>query len=136
AGFHEQFATARRDIDVFGEMLEEYVDEEMKQMNADNRATVIATYSLLIVIGVVIAAVGILLVYSMSRSVTLVLDRTRQVAQGNLIHIKQTKYGKDELGQILQAVDEMIAKMRELISNISQSTNTVAAATAQLTDRK
>lgn len=133
ADFHEQFDTARSDINVFGEMLEEYVAVEMEQMNADNRATAIVTYSLLIVIGVVIAAVGILLVYSMSRSVTLVLNRTRQVAQGNLILVKQERYGKDELGQILHAVDDMIANMRELIGNISNSTNTVAAATMQLT---
>lgn len=130
---HQQFTTARSDINVFGEMLEEYVAAEMELMNADNRATALATYSFLIGIGVIIAAAGIFLVYSMNKSVSLVLNKTRQVAQGNLQLAGQERYGKDELGQILQSVDEMIARMRELVGNISASTNTVAVATTQLT---
>src|SRR5690606_13971018 len=101
-------------INMFGEMLEEYVAAVIEQMNADNKTTAAITYSTIIGITIIISAFGFILLRSMNNSVRLVLNKTRAVAQGNLLQDKLTSYGKDELGQILQSVDEMIAKMREL----------------------
>lgn len=132
-GLHEQFDVARSDVNLFGEMLEEYVAVVIEQINADNRTTAVITYSLLAAIVAIIAAVGGLLIRHMGKTVSQVLAKTKQVAEGNLRLVERASYGKDELGQILQAVDEMIGRMRELVGNISASTQTVAAATVQLT---
>jgi len=131
-GLHEQFNTARADINSFGEMIEQYVAAVIDQMNAENKTTAILTYSIIIAITLIIGGFGFILLRSMNKSVRAVLNKTRSVAQGNLLLGTQQSYGKDELGQILQSVDDMITKMRELIGNISAGTSSVAAATTQL----
>jgi len=130
---HDKFQLARADIDLFGDLLEQYASEQMQLITEENRNTAIITYIAIAIQGILILTAGLLLIRNMNRTVKQVMDKMLHVEEGNLQLSSNTKYGRDELGQILRSIDQMIVKMRSLIGSISSSTALVSAASTQLT---
>lgn len=132
AKLHTQFEQARDNINQFGEILDVYAQEKVSEINKEQQATNTTTYSILILLVLLLSSFGFVLIRKLSNTVSLVQFKTKQVSEGILIYSPQKKYDKDELGQILFSVDNMIGKMRELIGNIADSTLQVANASQEL----
>lgn len=132
AKLHIQFEEARGNINQFGEILEVYALAKVSEINAEKQRTNTTVYSCLIVEWLLLISFGIMLIRKMSRTISIVQLKTKQVSEGILILNPQKKYDKDELGQILLSVDNMIGKMRELIGSIAESTQLVANASSDL----
>ncbi len=132
ARLQSEFDEARANINDFGEILELYSQREVDSVTEENEQTTYSTYIILIAEWIVLIALGLLVIRNLSRTVSLVQARTRQVASGDLSYTPQSKYDKDELGQILFSVDGMIGKMRELIGAIADNSRQVAAASEEL----
>lgn len=132
AQLHTQFEQARENINQFGEILEVYALSKVSEINKDRNATNTTTYSTLILLWVLLCLFGFILIRKITNTVTLVQLKTKQVSEGILTYHPQKKYDKDELGQILLSIDNMIGKMRELIGSIANSTQLVASASTDL----
>jgi len=131
---HDQFQLARADVDLFGDLLEQYASEQMLLISEENRNTAIVTYIAIAIQGIIILTAGLLLIRNMSRTVKQVMDKMQHIENGNLQLSANAKYSRDELGQILRSIDQMVVKMRGLIGSISTSTELVAGASSQLTE--
>lgn len=126
------FEVARGNINEFGEILETYAISEVKKITANKEQTNAFIYGALIVEWILLTLFGSILIRKVSRTVSLVQSKTKQVSLGDLKYEPQPKYDKDELGQILMSVDGMIGKMRELIGSIADSTYQVETASEEL----
>ncbi|MDE2427162.1 MAG: HAMP domain-containing protein [Burkholderiales bacterium] len=87
-----------------------------------------------IVIAVVMAA-GAILTYFLMRSITVPLLRAVQIAKtvasGDLsTHVEVS--GKDETGQLLQALKDMNDSLIQIVSEVRGGTNTIAGASAEI----
>jgi methyl-accepting chemotaxis protein len=128
----QRFETARGNINDIGEILEAYAEQETSEITSAQEQTRTITSIVLIVLFITLISFGILLIRKLSRTVALVQTKTQQVAQGELNYTPQSKYDKDELGQILFSVDTMIGKMRELIGSIANNAQQVSSASGEL----
>ncbi|MBX3620582.1 MAG: HAMP domain-containing protein [Rhizobacter sp.] len=93
--------------------------------------------SLVIAAGVVLAAVlaGALLGWRITRSVKQPIDRAigvaERIAEGNLT--SQIEVGRhDEIGRLLQAVSAMQQRLRDLVGQIRQSSDSIHVASAEV----
>jgi len=127
-----KFEEARLHINDFGEIIDAYALNEVDRITEESKQTTVITYSILIVEWIVLIGLGVMLIRKLSQTVSLVQRKTKQVAQGDLRHEPQKKYDKDELGQILYSVDDMIIKMRQLIGSIAANTEQVATSSEEL----
>jgi methyl-accepting chemotaxis protein len=91
-------------------------------------------YTTIAVIAVAIL-LGILLVFWIVRSITtplsVLMDATAQIAEGDLSEEIAIR-SKDELGNLSASVNHMVHKLRELISGVISSSQSVAAASEQI----
>jgi len=129
-----EFEEARSNVNSIGEILESYADGEVALIKDDNARTSASLYVILAIEWILLILFGMLLIRKLSNTVALVRSKTRQVAAGDLKYEPQSKYDKDELGQILLSVDGMIGKMRELIGGIAGHADQVSAASGELAE--
>jgi len=105
-----------------------------------NIANLLAIVLSLIVIAVV-AAVGVMLAHKISRSLREAVRIANAIAQGDLttgIHVNSS----DEVGQLMQAIDQMNASLvaivgdvRHSVSNIATASNEIASGNMDLSSR-
>jgi len=87
-------------------------------------------------IGLVVALlVGIALAFSLTRIITKPLreavELVKQVAQGDLTVSVQAK-SKDEIGQMLQALNDMVENVRNVVGEVTQASTNVASGSQQM----
>jgi len=128
------FEEARGNINVIGEILETYANEEVGFVKGESRRSSISTFVVLVVEWILLISFGVLLIRKLTRTVALVQSKTRQVAEGYLKYEPLSKYDKDELGKILSSVDAMIGKMRDLIGSIAGHSRQVSIASGELAE--
>ncbi len=128
----QKFEGTRTTVDAIGNILGQYAENEARGMVDDMNSTRTITWSALAVEWVAILVLGFLLIRYLGRSLNRVLNKTKLVAAGNLQSIPDGKYRKDELGQLNEAVDTMIEKMRGLVGKIIDNTQTVSASAVEL----
>lgn len=127
-----KFRQGRDSVGAFGEIMNQYAQNETASIRQDTKTTSGTVYAVLIVEWILVIAMGVYLIFKLSRTIGNVLHKTRSVASGNLAFAPLDKYGKDELGQIDRSVDGMIAQIRGLVESISSHTGTVEASSRAL----
>jgi len=127
------FDQARNHISVFSEIMDQYADERMDALEADNARISWIIFALVIGSTLAVLAVGIVLIRHMNRTVKAVLHKTQEVSEGRLNVAADAHYAQDELGRISASVDQMIASMRSLIGEISSMSKFVHQTSEELT---
>jgi methyl-accepting chemotaxis protein len=130
--FFEKFSKGREGLNEYGEILDTYALEQVEEVLLVNKQSKALIYSILIVLIIILSVIGYLIIRQLRITVQNVLNRTRLVVEGDLSAPSITHYAKDELGQLSQAVDTMINKIRDLVSKISSNTNHVNMASQDL----
>lgn len=128
----QKFEGTRATVDAMGNILSQYAENEARGMMDAMNSTRTITWSALAVEWVAILVLGFLLIRYLGRSLNRAVNKTKLVAAGNLQSIPDGKYRKDELGQLNEAVDTMIEKMRGLVGKIIDNTQTVSASAVEL----
>ncbi|WP_284139229.1 MULTISPECIES: methyl-accepting chemotaxis protein [unclassified Virgibacillus] len=82
---------------------------------------------------VFIITIALLTARMVSKPVIKVTKRMSQIASGELNHEALETTSVDEIGQLTRATNEMNAKMRDILTSISNVSNTVAAHSEELT---
>ncbi|MES2933666.1 MAG: methyl-accepting chemotaxis protein [Pseudomonadota bacterium] len=116
-----------------------FVLEQSKRMKAENAAKGVANYraATLLLLSVILLAIalGSTVTYWQVRSITVPLNSAVKIAQtvaaGDLgSHIVVT--GKDETGQLLQALKDMNQSLVKIVGEVRGGTDTIAAASGQI----
>jgi methyl-accepting chemotaxis protein len=118
--------------------VQKIVDMQRGQLDAAARrseALRARTGTMLAVAGTLSLALGALLAWLLSRSITRPLreavDVAEAVAAGNLaVHIRTE--GSDETAQLLRALDTMAGSLVRLVGEVRQGTETIATASGQI----
>jgi methyl-accepting chemotaxis protein len=130
----ETFEKGRDGLNQIGEILDQYARSSIELKHEEATKT---SWTIALVIAVLVVVIGVLgfwMIRQITTTVQRIVQLTRSVAEGDLRALPQAVYGKDELGQITQAVDAMIGKLKQLLSSIAHNTNYVQAASSELSD--
>ncbi|MFC3799536.1 methyl-accepting chemotaxis protein [Cohnella sp. GCM10012308] len=127
-----KFRQGRDSVGAFGDIMTRYAEDETGVIRKDTQSTSTSVYTALIVLWILFIGSGAYLILTLNRTIRNVLRKTRSVAEGNLAFAPLEKYGRDELGQIDQSVDAMIAQIRGLAESISSYTRVVEASSHTL----
>ncbi|WP_238357576.1 methyl-accepting chemotaxis protein [Cohnella zeiphila] len=119
-------------IDAIGGVLDRYAQTQTADAKKKSHTTAVSVYTSVIIEWIIILLVGVMFLFSLNRSLKQAINKTKTVAGGNLQYIPQSRYRKDELGQLNQSLDTMIEKIRSLVRNISDNTHTVSASAVEL----
>jgi methyl-accepting chemotaxis protein len=91
-------------------------------------------YTLFILGGIAVIA-GIIIAALITRSITMPLKKgvkvARELAAGNL-EVSIVAWGKDEMGQLLIAMKDMVEKLRSVVADVKTAANNVASGSEQL----
>jgi len=91
--------------------------------------------TILIICSVVATAVGIMVASffarRISKSIILVVERLEKIAQGDLSSKDLELNTKDETGRLANASNKMVANLRSLLLNVTETSNQVAASSQQ-----
>jgi len=128
----ERFENSRTAIDTLSNLLDQYSKQEtdaiVKKKNADTRSM----YTVLFLEWIIIILAAFFTLRHLNRTIANLQNKTRMVAGGNLHFERMAKYSKDEFGRLNESMDTMIEKIRGLVLQISDNTQTVSAAAVEL----
>jgi methyl-accepting chemotaxis protein len=128
------FEKGRSGLNTVGEILDSYAKDSIDQITAKNHKTAWIISSVIGVLILLISVIGYVVIRQIMVTVKRIVTITRGVAGGNLCYEAQIKYAADELGQISEAVDVMIGKIKGLIGTIAENTQLVQSASREMTD--
>jgi methyl-accepting chemotaxis protein/methyl-accepting chemotaxis protein-2 (aspartate sensor receptor) len=119
-------------LDAFEQKLLKDVDQANAQLDADARAT--RTWSMVLTVAAL--ALGALLSWLITRSITHPMHRAigtaQRVAEGDLSRTLDMRQGNDELTQLENALAAMQSRLRELVARIRAATDEVSSASTQI----
>ncbi|NDP40759.1 MAG: HAMP domain-containing protein [Rhodoferax sp.] len=138
----EELSTKLNEIRQEGDKLDEMMTElskikEQRAKDQSDETTVLYTQSRTLMLGFMVGGVllGILLGYFISRGVTVPLIKARdaasRLAEGDLT-IKIENTAKDETGQLLQAMQAMIAKLSQVVGDVNGGAQALASASEEV----
>ncbi len=131
-------AHGKQYIDRFRGIMADFVGAEetlMAQRQEANASTVQATITS--IVGSTIAAfvIGIFIAFVITRSITLPLNQAvtlnNRVANGELDLVIQVDR-RDEIGQMLLAMKNMISKLKDIVSDVKGAANNVASGSQEM----
>jgi methyl-accepting chemotaxis protein len=118
------------------EGMRDYYQADGERQAAEIVASAAQTRRMLIafcVAGVLLGALASwLIARSINRPIEHALDVARRVADGDLAIAMASTGGRDEMAQLLGALDEMARKLRELLGEVAQGAHSVADSSAQI----
>jgi methyl-accepting chemotaxis protein len=83
-------------------------------------------------VNAVVFAVVLIMLWSLTRSLTSRIERlnrfAQKVAEGDLTETLDTGVGKDEVGQLMAAVNRMVERLREVVQQVREISGVVAEA--------
>lgn len=90
---------------------------------------------ILIIIGIILLAVGVLLIYliiqKLTRPLSKLVQNTKQIASGNLtVEIRSEQ--KDEIGDLANSFNSMVLRLREIVLSIKESIANVSSGSEQI----
>ncbi|WP_047980870.1 methyl-accepting chemotaxis protein [Ornithinibacillus contaminans] len=111
------------------ELINDKGQEIIDSGNASNMTSLIFAI-LVVAIGILVAIITATLI---TKPIKLVMNRMKAIANGELHHTPLETKSMDEVGQLVEATNEMNANMRELLSTINEVSETVSSQSEELT---
>ncbi|REK76276.1 methyl-accepting chemotaxis protein [Paenibacillus paeoniae] len=128
----KEFNSSRSGIDEVGESMDIHSETTIANLEKELDTNQLSTLIALIVVTILLVGYTIAMVKLIMTTIRSVVQKTKLVGEGDLTAQPDTKYKKDELGQISRSVDEMIASMNGLITGIVGNAKRVSESSAQL----
>lgn len=90
----------------------------------------------LIAIGLVLSLLSVFVIYfmlgNMVKPIILVSELANKVSNGNLVEVEQIKVEEDEVGMLFNSFQQMVERLREVVVNITTSSDQIASASGEL----
>src|SRR5699024_10240605 len=128
--------TMRNDnVDRINELIE--ILNKQQTASVDNAKTSIHSIVFILIVATVSAILlGMLIMVLISRRITSHLKQiigiTTEISKGNLEAEDMAYTGKDEIGQLAHAVNQMKANLRNIVANVANMSETVASRSGEL----
>lgn len=113
------------------EGLKQEISKDVAEVAAGYREAQRHLIALLIISLVVGGLAALLTVVAISRGLAQAVAQTRRVAEGDLRSVT-TKKRNDEVGDLLNALNEMILKVRDVVGNVSVAARNVASGSTEM----
>jgi methyl-accepting chemotaxis protein len=134
---------AMEEFDVAAEELGKRVDKIEEEMEGEAQHEIAAALSTIklaniisIALAIAIIAFTIILAFVFSGRISSALGKmvglAQRIADGDLAHTKMEANNEDEIGQLAEALDSMVLKLREIIQDVSMAADQVAAGSHEL----
>ncbi|WKA61731.1 methyl-accepting chemotaxis protein [Pectobacterium aroidearum] len=133
--FDNEFVPASNGYLASVEALRDHQRASIDQMGQDINTGASRGDFILAVTGALSAIIGVLIAWVLTRSIVQPLARavraTQAVAAGDLTHNVQPK-GRDEAAQLLHALQDMTVRLRTIVGEVRQGSESIAGASSQL----
>nr|WP_052659312.1 HAMP domain-containing methyl-accepting chemotaxis protein [Bacillus alveayuensis] len=111
----------------------EKMSEQRYQQVIQNGKEVIDKSNQVLVLSIILSSliviIGLFIAFTMSRSITkpirMISERMKAIANGELLHQSLTYKGKDELGELVESVNEMNKQLRKIVLDINNVSDTI-----------
>ncbi|MEQ9863305.1 methyl-accepting chemotaxis protein [Pectobacterium aroidearum] len=133
--FDNEFVPASNGYLASVEALRDHQRASIDQMGQDINTGASRGDLILAVTGTLSAIIGVLIAWVLTRSIVQPLARavraTQAVAAGDLTHNVQPE-GRDEAAQLLHALQDMTVRLRTIVGEVRQGSESIAGASSQL----
>ncbi|RYC40987.1 methyl-accepting chemotaxis protein [Pectobacterium zantedeschiae] len=133
--FDNEFVPASNGYLESVEALRNHQRASIDKMGQDINAGASRGDLILAITGVLSAIIGVLIAWVLTRSIVQPLARavraTQAVAAGDLTHNVQPE-GRDEAAQLLHALQDMTVRLRSIVGEVRQGSESIAGASSQL----
>lgn len=133
--FDNEFVPASNGYLASVEALRDHQRASIDQMGQDINTGASRGDLILAVTGALSAIIGVLIAWVLTRSIVQPLARavraTQAVAAGDLTHNVQPE-GRDEAAQLLHALQDMTVRLRTIVGEVRQGSESIASASSQL----
>lgn len=126
------FSDSRKGIDILSDLLDQYIQAETIAINDKKKTDTWSMYIVLFIEWIAIITVGFYTLRHLNQTISNLQSKTKMVAGGNLHFERMPKYAKDEFGELNRSMDTMIERIRELVTKISNNTQSVSASAVEL----
>ncbi len=133
----DEFDAAAEELGKLVEQIEEEMEAEAANGIAGALATIKMANIISVVLGLAIIAFTTILAFVFSGRIASALGKmvgvAQRIADGDLAHTQQMEANKeDEIGQLAEALDTMVLKLREIIQDVRMASDQVAAGSHEL----
>ncbi|TKY83282.1 methyl-accepting chemotaxis protein [Pectobacterium polonicum] len=133
--FDNEFVPASNGYLASVEALRDHQRASIDKMGQDINTGASRGDLILAVTGALSAIIGVLIAWVLTRSIVQPLSRavqaTQAVAAGDLTHNVQPE-GRDEAAQLLHALQDMTVRLRSIVGEVRQGSESIAGASSQL----
>ncbi len=109
------------------------ITELEQQVVKDGERSLLIGVMITVVVIVVSVLVALITSNLISKPVNIVMDRMKSIARGDLSNEPLEAKSSDEIGQLVDATNEMTRSMRELLNQINEVAGTVTSQSEELT---
>ncbi|MFS1511254.1 methyl-accepting chemotaxis protein [Chengkuizengella sp. SCS-71B] len=127
------FEAGREKLKISGDILNGYAQKSIQEIHTSNQRTKVWIYIIYAIIFVLITISGLIFIRENVKLIKGVAKKINHVKEGNLLVDPTDVYTKDDMGQMVQNLDVMIFKLKDLIHGIVEQSRTVAASSTELT---
>ncbi|MHB8150441.1 MAG: methyl-accepting chemotaxis protein, partial [Desulfobulbia bacterium] len=133
----DEFDAAAEELGKLVEQIEEEMEAEAANGIAGALSTIKMANIISVVLGLAIIAFTTILAFVFSGRIASALGQmvvvAQRIAHGDLAHTQQMEANKeDEIGQLAEALDTMVLKLREIIQDVRMASDQVAAGSHEL----
>ncbi len=124
----------------FGTVAKEITGNESAAVKAETQRMVVSATTSILVIFLVSLIIGLLMSAYIVKQIMVAIRQSlslaEEVSQGNLtVTVDQSMLQrKDEMGKLVQALNHMVIKLREIAQNITSGAENIVSASAQMSD--
>ncbi|MEJ1470259.1 MAG: methyl-accepting chemotaxis protein [Candidatus Sedimenticola sp. (ex Thyasira tokunagai)] len=133
--YHQETTPALNSVQQLLDKLVAGIESATGQIEEEMRLSGVETQRLVLIITLAVLALAVLLAWIITRSISTPLHRAltvaREVARGNLLAHIETD-AKDETGQLLTALAEMVARLKQSIQGVLSSADSLSSASHEV----
>lgn len=126
----KKISDLRAETTVLLRQMRSIVEKERKLAVEQAKASIKKSILILAISIITAGSLGIIIVILISRGInknlSQIVDINNEVAKGNLLIEKSSYHGKDEIGQLSEAINKMIDNLRDMIGNVSNTAKGVS----------
>lgn len=117
------FSSARENINLMTEILEAYAEHSTSEIQGQIKSTTVTSLIVVGIIVVVLAALSIRVLFYLKKNIQYITGISRRIAQGELaLTINENTFTRDEVGQLSQAMGQILTRLGEYYNYISEIT--------------
>ncbi|WP_165279874.1 methyl-accepting chemotaxis protein [Paenibacillus protaetiae] len=132
ADMKQKFEAGRASLDALGNMTDNYADSQINDIQGNVDTTEKSIYVSIVVISVVLIGLAIAVLVPILRTIRKVVMKTVRLADGDLTVEADSKYRRNELGDMAKALDRMISSIRGLVGGIAATAEVVSQSASQM----